>query len=170
MPEISMTKRFLLLCSLLLLSACRPAASPQPALSARTPTPVPASAEDAILQLLRRESEGVVRQDMDLLAELWAEDATVTDAKHTPGVVDDDAVWRGIDAILDRYVVLVFPGNPQFAEPSDVDVVIEGDRATARSTTQIGDEVSPGGDLWSFARCDERWCIQALTYNLEALP
>ena len=165
-----MLRRLFLLFSLLLLSACQPAASPQPAVLARTPTPVPASAEDAIRQLLHRESEGVVRQDMDLLAELWAEDATVTDAKHTPGVVDDDAVWRGIDAILDRYVVLVFPGNPQFAEPSDIEIIVEGNRATARSTTQIGDEVSLGGDLWSFSRCGERWCIRALTYNLETSP
>ena len=111
----------------------------------------------------------MVRQDMTLLAELWAEDATVTDAKHTPDIADDDAVWRGIDAILDRYVVLVFPGNPQFAEPVDIEIVVEGDRATARSTTQIGDEVSPAGDLWTFSRCGERWCIQSLTYNLEAL-
>ena len=161
---------FLLLLSLLLLSACRPTAPSQPTALARTPTPVPASAEEAIRQILRAESEGVVRQDMTLLAELWAEDATVTDAKHTPDVTDDDAVWHGIDAILDRYVVLVFPGNPQFAEPADVEIVVEGDQATARSTTQIGDEVSPGGDLWSFSRCNGRWCIQALTYNLETSP
>ncbi len=136
----------------------------------RTPTPVPANDEEAIRQLLRAESNGVVHQDMALLAELWAEDATVTDAKHTSDIADDDAVWHGIDAILDRYVVLVFPGNPQFAEPAGIEIVVEGDRATARSTTQIGDEVSPGGDLWSFSRCDGRWCIQALTYNLEASP
>jgi ketosteroid isomerase-like protein len=165
-----MTKHFFLLLSLLLLVACRPATPAPPTALARTRTPVPANAEEAIRQILRAESEGVVHQDMALLTELWAEDATVTDAKHTPEISEDDAVWRGIDAILDRYVVLVFPGNPQFAEPADIEIIVDGDRATARSTTQIGDEVSPGGDLWTFKRCGEHWCIRSLTYNLELLP
>lgn len=165
-----MSRYIFLLFTLLLLVACRPSTSTPPYASPRTPTPVPANDEEAIRQILRAESEGVVRQDMTLLAELWAEDATVTDAKHTPDRADDDAVWHGIDAILDRYVVLVFPGNPQFAEPASIEIVVEGDRATARSTTQIGDEVSPGGDLWTFSRCGERWCIQSLTYNLEPPP
>jgi hypothetical protein len=111
-----------------------------------------------------------VQQDMTLLAEIWAEDAIVTYAKHTPQAPDDDAVWKGIDAILDRYVVLVFPGNPQSAEPIDILITVEGEHASARSTTQIGDEVSPGGDMWTFTRCGERWCIETLTYNLESKP
>lgn len=164
-----MTKSILLLVSLLLLSACRSGA-PSTVQTERTPTPVPASAEEAIRQIVQAESEGVVRQDMVLLAELWAEDAIVTDAKHTPDVSDDDAIWSGMDAILDRYVVLVFPGNPQSAGPIDIEIIIDGDHAIARSTTHIGDEVSPGGDVWTFSRCGERWCIQALTYNLESKP
>ncbi len=167
----SMTKSILLLVSLLLLSACRSVApSPSAQTVERTPTPIPASDEEAIRQLVQAESEGVVRQDMTLLAEIWAENATVTDAKHTSDDSDDDAVWYGIDAILDRYVVLVFPGNPQSAGPVDVEITVDGEHATARATTQIGDEVSPGGDLWTFIRCDERWCIETLTYNLESKP
>jgi len=162
-----MTKSIFLFLSLLLLSSCRLGAPP-PTQIERTPTPVPASPEDAVRQLVQAESEGVVRQDMVLLAELWAEDAIVTDAKHTPDVSDDDAVWNGIDAVLDRYVVLVFPGNPLTAEPADIEIIIDGDHATALSTTHIGDEVSPGGDVWTFTRCGERWCIQTLTYNLES--
>jgi ketosteroid isomerase-like protein len=167
----SMTKTFLLLISLILLSACRSVA-PQLTnqTTERTPTPIPANDEAAILQLLQAESEGVVRQDMTLLAELWAEDAVVTDAKHTPAASDDDAVWNGIDAILDRYVILVFPGNPQSAGPIDIEITINGDQAIARSTTKISDEISPGGDLWTFTRCGERWCIETLTYNLENNP
>ncbi|NOZ70451.1 MAG: nuclear transport factor 2 family protein, partial [Chloroflexi bacterium] len=115
----------------------------------RTPTPIPASDEQAIKGLLQAESEGVVAQDINRLAELWAEDAVVRDAKHTPGNEDDDAVWRGIDAILDRYVVLVFPGNPQFAEPQIVSMEIEDGRATVVSTTHIGTEVAPQGDRWT---------------------
>ena len=119
---------------------------------------------------MQAESEAIVRQDMTLLAEIWAEDATVTDAKHTPLTPDDDAVWQGKDAILDRYVVLVFPGNPQSAGPVDIVITIDGEHALARSTTKIGNEVSPGGDLWTFTRCGEHWCIETLTYNLESKP
>lgn len=167
----TMTKTILLLICLLLFSACRSVTPPPSAQTTeRTPTPIPASDEAAIRQLVQAESEGVVRQDMTLLFEIWAEDAIVTDAKHTPDTSDDDAVWNGIDAILDRYVILVFPGNPQSAGPIDVEITIDGDQATARSTTKIGDEVSPGGDLWTFIRCGDRWCIDTLTYNLESKP
>ncbi|RME82773.1 MAG: nuclear transport factor 2 family protein, partial [Caldilineae bacterium] len=123
--------------------------------------------EEAITQLLLAESEAVVQQDIERLAELWSEDAMVTDANHTPDDAGDDAVWRGIDAVLDRYVVLVFPGNPQFAAPEIDEIVIVGDMAWARSTTRIGSEVSPGGDQWTFVRREGRWYIQSLTYNLE---
>ncbi|NUQ38909.1 MAG: DUF4440 domain-containing protein [Caldilineales bacterium] len=145
-----------LLFLLLLLAACRS----QPRLSD----------EEAILQLLQAESEGVVQQDMARLTAIWAEEAVVVDAKHTPDDPGDDAVWRGIDAILDRYVVLVFPGNPQSAGKIDVSLEIAGEEATARSTTQIGEELSPGGDRWTFRRRDGRWQITSLTYNLEPAP
>ncbi len=147
---------------LLLLTAC--------AAPTFTPTPITlpnASDEEAIMALLRAESQGVVAKDMDLLASLWAEDAVVVDAKHTPDDPSDDTRWEGIDAVLDRYVTLVFPGNPAFAEPADVQITIEGDRAEAASTTRIGEERSPGGDRWTFVKRHGRWWIQSLTYNLE---
>ncbi|MCX6032607.1 MAG: hypothetical protein NT169_25375, partial [Chloroflexi bacterium] len=109
----------------------------------------------------------VVSQDITGLMDLWATDAVITDAKHTPSNTGDDANWRGRDAIRSRYVVLVFPGNPQAAGARDVKVTIEGDKATATSTTVIGGEISPGGDRWSFVRRDGRWWISGLTYNLE---
>ena len=128
---------------------------------------MPVADQEAILQLLWAEKEGVVQQDIERLAALWAEDAIVVDAHHTPADASDDAVWRGRDAILDRYVVVVFPGNPQFAAPGDVRIEIHGDDATASTTTQIGVEVSPDGDSWQFRRYDGRWFIQSLTYNME---
>jgi hypothetical protein len=98
---------------------------------------------------------------------LWAEDAVIVDAKHTPDDPSDDARWRGRDAIRERYVVLVLPGNPTVAGAADVEITIDGDTASAVSTTIIGDEVSPGGDRWTFVRRDGRWWITSLTYNLE---
>ena len=141
-----------------------------PAPPPSTPAPaIPAfnSDEDAIRWLLGAESRGVVNKDMDLLAAIWAEDAVVTDAKHTPDDPADDARWQGIDAVLDRYVTLVFPGNPTMAAPADMQIIIDGDTAEATSTTRINDELSPGGDRWTFVKRGGRWFIQSLTYNLE---
>ncbi len=137
------------------------------------PTPVVplfADAETAIRWLLEAESRGVVNKDMTLLSAIWAEDAVVTDAKHTPDDPADDARWQGVDAVLDRYITLVFPGNPTQAAPADVQIAVDGDTATARTTTHINDEISPGGDKWTFIRRNGRWFIHSLTYNLEKTP
>ena len=140
---------------------------PRPTVVALTPTPQPATAEEAIRQLILLEGQGVVGQDIGGLMNLWAPEAVIADAKHTPDNPNDDARWRGRDAIRERYVVLVFPGNPSLDSPADVKVVIDGDKATATSTTQIGAETSPGGDRWDFVQRDGRWWITGLTYNLE---
>lgn len=133
----------------------------------RTPTPQPTTAEEAVRQLIQAEGAAVVSQDIDALMALWAEAATITDAKHTPGDASDDAVWRGKDAIRARYVTLVFPGNPQAGGAVDIQLTIDGDRATATSTTRIGNELAAGGDRWTFVKADGRWWIESLTYNLE---
>lgn len=131
-----------------------------------------AGADDraAILDLLHREAKGVVTQDLEALMALWAEDAVVTDAAHTPDDPTDDLVWRGRDAIRDRYVHLVFPGGAKEAGPLDVQITLQADRATAWATTRIGDEVAPGGDRWTFVRRGGRWLLESLTYNLEPAP
>jgi hypothetical protein len=100
--------------------------------------------------------------------EIWAEDGRVTDARHTPDDPADDFTWRGRDAIRQRYVTLVFPGNPTAAGAADVQLTIAGSMAEARSTTRIGTEVAQGGDRWTFAFRDGRWIITSLTYNLES--
>lgn len=123
-----------------------------------------------ILSLLQQEAQGVVTQDLDALMALWAEDALVTDAAHTPDDPSDDLVWRGRDAIRDRYVHVVFPGGAKEAGPLDVRIEVQGDRATAWATTRIGDEVAPGGDRWTFVRRGGRWLLKSLTYNLEPAP
>lgn len=155
----------------LLLAGCAnppiPPTSGAPTSVPRTPTPVPATDEEAILQLLAAEGEGVVQQDIERLMEIWAEDGVVVDARHTPDESDDDLTWRGRDAIRQRYVTLVFPGNPTEAGPTDAQVTIAGDLAEARSTTRIGSEVAPGGDRWTFVQREGHWFISSLTYNLE---
>ena len=144
-----------------------PGLGPRPTAVVRTPTPQPASDQEAIRQLMLLEGQGVVSQDIEGLMNLWTADAIITDAKHTPTDVGDDARWRGRDAIRDRYVVLVFPGNPAAASAQDMQIEIQGDAATATSTTHIGNEVAPGGDRWTFVKSEGRWWITGLTYNLE---
>jgi hypothetical protein len=163
---------FLLAAAWGVLAACgAPATSPslasRPTTLVRTPTSQPATDEEAIHQLILLEGQGVVSQDIGGLMNLWAPEAVIADAKHTPDNPNDDARWRGRDAIRERYVVLVFPGNPSLDTPADVKIVIDGDKATATSTTQIGAETSPGGDRWDFVKRDDRWWITGLTYNLE---
>lgn len=149
-------------------SAAPPAAlGPRPTTIARTPTPQPATAEEAIRQLVLLEGQGVVSQDINGLMNLWAADAVIRDAKHTPDNANDDARWQGRDAIRERYVVLVFPGNPGSNSPADITITLAGDTAEAISTTHIGQEISPGGDRWAFVKRDDRWWIGGLTYNLE---
>ncbi len=165
--------RVFVLLSVLILAACaapapRPTLGERPTEPLRTATPQPASDEEAIRQLVMLEGAGVVSQDITGLMGLWSEDAIVTDAKNTSDDPSDDARWQGKDAIRERYVVLVFPGNPLAAGAADLTISIEDDQAIASSSTRIGDEVSPGGDRWSFAKRDGRWWITSLTYNLES--
>jgi ketosteroid isomerase-like protein len=133
-----------------------------------TDTPTPATDEEAIFQLLNAEADGVVSQDIDRLMEIWAEDGVATDANHTPDNPGDDRVWGGIVAIRERYVNEIFPSAPSSVTHPDVELTIEGNSATAVSTTTIGIDHAPAGDRWTFAKTDGRWLITSLTFNLEA--
>ncbi len=104
----------------------------------RTPTPTPANDEEAIKQLVNAEGEAVVQQDIDRLQGLWAPDGVVTDANHSPDNPSDDKTWKGWAAIRDRYVNIIFPSNPAFAEHPNIRVTISGDTATAIADTRIG--------------------------------
>ncbi|HUW11377.1 MAG TPA: hypothetical protein VM537_16720 [Anaerolineae bacterium] len=161
-----------LLVLVLLLGGCAqppsPAVGEAPTAPPRTPTPVPATDEAAVLQLLAAEGESIIELDIERLMEIWAEDGVIVDARHTPDDSSDDLTWRGEDAIRQRYVTLVFPGNPAVAGPMDAQVTVSGDTAEVSSTTQIGSEVAPGGDRWTFARRNGLWLITSLTYNLES--
>jgi hypothetical protein len=133
-----------------------------------TDTPTPANDEEAIMQLLGAESEGVVSQDIDRLMEIWDQDGVVTDANHTPDNPDDDRAWDGLAAIRERYVNEIFPSAPSSVTHPDVELTFEGNTATALTTSTIGIDHAPAGDRWTFAKVDGRWLITSLTFNLEA--
>lgn len=162
-----MKRAILLPLILLLVAACGPSVSPAATAEPRgTPTPTPATDEEAILQLLNAEAEGVVNQDIDLLMSLWAPDGVVTDANHTPDDSSDDLVWEGAEAIKERYLV-IFQSFPTQAEHPDVELTITEDTAEAMTTTTIGIDMAPKGDKWTFAKIEGRWYITSLIFNLE---
>ncbi|OQY94882.1 MAG: hypothetical protein B6D41_06695 [Chloroflexi bacterium UTCFX4] len=167
------TKIILALSALLIITAaCGQTAPPPPTNApgggtiARTPTPVPASDEEAIRQLINAECEAVVQQDVDRLQSMWADNGVVTDANHTQGNTGDDVTWKGWDALRDRYVNLIFPSNPTFCEHPDIQVTINGSNATATSSVKIGRTNCQNCNEWAFTKNADSWRITALTYNL----
>jgi hypothetical protein len=129
--------------------------------------PDTAGDQEAITALLRAESAYVVQQDSEALLRLWAPDGRIADAKHTPADPGDDQTWEGTDAIRHRYLRRVFPGNPSAAQPADLTIALDGDRATVTGTTRIGNEVSLNGDRWQVAKIEGCWVIKELVFDLE---
>jgi ketosteroid isomerase-like protein len=122
----------------------------------------------ALKTLIAAEGEAARAHDAERLASLWAEDGVVRDARHTPGDPSDDGVWQGRDAIMSRYTSTIFYLTLEEMGPIDLAFDIRGDQAVVTGTTRIGDEVSPGGERWTFARQDGEWVIKGITFNLEA--
>ncbi len=151
--------------ALIMLAACRGGGTA----TAPTPTPIGAGLPDkkAIIAVLDAEAQGVAHQNVDLLMRLWAQDGMVRDARHTPDNPGDDAVWQGRDAIYQRYVHLVFPGNPTYVAHTDLQITLHGNHAVVTSTTRIGAEVAPAGDRWELVKRKGHWLLYRLTYNLE---
>ncbi len=142
-----------------------PSGGPQAA-RVRTPTPVPANDEEAIRQLIVAEGEAVVQQDIDRLQAMWDKDGVVTDANKTPDNPSDDKSWKGWSAIRDRYVNIVFPSNPAFADHPNIRVTISGDSASAVADTNIGVTKVKDNDKWTFRKIDGQWKLTSLTFSL----
>jgi len=151
--------------------ACRSAPA-VPILISPFPTPslsVSRSDREAILALMTAEAEAAVHDDAEHLLDLWAVEGLIRDANHTPDDPTDDHTWVGHDAILSRYLTIVFPLHLTQLTRTDVLLTVEGDTATAVATTVIEGEVSPGGERWTFGRVDGAWRITSVVFNLEPL-
>ncbi len=135
-----------------------------PVARTRTPTPVPANDEEALKQLITAEGEAVVQQDIDRLQVMWASDGVITDANRTPTNANDDKTWKQWAAIRDRYVNIVFPSNPAFAEHPNIRVTITGDTASAVADTKIGSTNAKDNDKWTFRKMDGQWKMTSLTF------
>lgn len=131
----------------------------------RTPTAVPKNDEEALRQLIVAEGEAVVQQDIDRLQGMWANDGVVTDANRTPNNGGDDKTWKNWTAIRDRYVNIVFPSSPAFAEHPNIRITITGDTASAVADTKIGVTNLKDNDKWTFRKIDGQWKITSLTFS-----
>ncbi|OGO39644.1 MAG: hypothetical protein A2Z03_07445, partial [Chloroflexi bacterium RBG_16_56_8] len=127
-----------------------------------------ANDEDALKQLINAEGEAVVQQDIDRLQSMWASDGVVTDANRTASNTSDDKTWKNWSAIRDRYVNIVFPSNPAFAEHPNIRVTITGDTANAIADTKIGVTNLKDNDKWTFRKIDGQWRVTSLTFSLAA--
>ena len=152
-----MPKRYVSLLVLLLLAGCTRAPariSPTAVPTIAPPAFVSAPAEVAIPQLIAAEREASRSGDLALLAQLWAPDGRIVDTRGSADPADD-FVWPDRSAILDRYVVAVFPAPPPALEgPPNPTLSAQGNDVQAIN----------GQDRWLFANTGGRWWIAELRY------
>lgn len=146
----------------MLLSGCTRTAPPAPpdlfatalAPTGAAPHAATLPADAALPALVLAERAAASARDLATLRQLWAEDAQIIDRRGTPDPADD-FVWRGRNAILDRYTLAVFPAPPPpFDGTPNLTVTIDGDTAIALL----------GSDAWKFTFHDGRWWLQELAY------
>jgi hypothetical protein len=112
---------------------------------------------DTLPTLVLVEREASIQGNLPLLASLWAEDGRIVDGRGS-AEEDDDYVWNGRAAILDRYRLAVFPAPPPpltAAELANATPAVDGDSATLIN----------GGDRWRFVQRNGRWWLYELIYN-----
>lgn len=140
-----------------IMAGCARAPVSASALRLATPPPLnaPNAAEEAIPFLIAAEREAARRGDRAMLAQLWAVDALIIDGRGTTDP-SDDYHWPGRAAILDRYVLAVFPNPPPPLDGVDaLEIMVAGTEAVAVN----------GGDHWRFVHEDGRWWISELVYS-----
>lgn len=146
---------------LLLLTGCggtaQPSTTPVATASPTPPTWVSEVSAETLSTWIGAEREASIEGNLPLLASLWAEDGQIVDGRGSP-TSDDDYVWAGRDAILDRYQLAVFPAPPPPLATTaleDATLTVDGDSAILVNN----------GDRWRFVRQDGRWWFQELVYS-----
>lgn len=120
------------------------------------PAFVTAPIEEAAPHLVAAERQAAIDRDLNTLAQLWAPDSRVVDARGTTAA-EDDLVWAGLPAVLDRYVVAVFPNPPPSLDDLDgARLQVDGAQAT----------FAVDHDRWRLVYAEGRWWLAELTYSL----
>jgi hypothetical protein len=147
--------------ALLLLAACTdsaPVAAPSAPVSPLPPPAfVAAPPNEALPAMVAAERQASIAGNLALLAQLWATDARIIDGRHAP-TPEDDYIWSGRPAILDRYELAVFPSPPP---PLPADAFVEAQIHVNGDQASLERE----GDLWRFIFRDGRWWLLELRYN-----
>lgn len=131
----------------------------------------PATQRDPVqiaITLITAERGAARAGDLGGLADMWTSDARIIDGRGTEDP-DDDFVWSGQDAIMDRYILAVLPAPPP---PLD-DAALESLRVLSDSEGPQSDETRPpevihvelGIDRWTLTFVDGRWRLAELRYN-----
>lgn len=132
-------------------SAVIPAAAP----TALPPAFVTEAAAIALPRLIATERQASIDQDLILLAQLWTDASRIVDGRGT-AAINDDYIWRGRAAILDRYRVAVFVNPPPpLTLPNELNIHLDGEVASVRL----------GQDQWQFVREEGRWWLAELRYS-----
>lgn len=136
-------------------AAPEPAVQPLQAAAAPTAEQGP---ENSPRALILAERQAAIEGDLDLLRQLWAPDARIVDGRGTTDPADD-YVWPGRAAILDRYVLAVFPAPPPPLDESQMATL------AIKATGDDAAEAALGVDRWRFVYRDGRWLLAELRYN-----
>jgi len=113
------------------------------------------AADEALPALIQAERQASIEGNLPMLELLWAADARIVDGRNT-AMPDDDYIWQGRTAILDRYIVAVFPQPPPpLTEPLDLVFEYGDTRATAQNAV----------DHWRFVYQEGRWWLAELVYS-----
>lgn len=132
-----------------------PVVLPMPTVTVPAPAFVTAPSAVALPQLVEAERQASIDKNLGLLAALWAEDSRIVDGRGTRQT-EDDYVWAGRAAVLDRYGVAVFPNPPPPLQlHGDLSLQVKGDTATGQH----------GQDRWRFVKRGNRWWLAELRYS-----
>ena len=132
-------------------------APPMPTASPPPPTLVSDVTAATLPTLVLAEREASIVGNLPLLASLWTEEGRIVDGRGSVQT-DDDYVWQGRAAILDRYTLAVFPSPPPALAAdalADAILTVNGDHASFAN----------GSDTWQFVQHDGRWWLLELVYN-----
>ena len=135
-----------------------------------TSTPTPTETPPSIAELMEKEATAVLVKDFELIEEIFAPDASKTDASKSP-----PQVWNA----RDRYRETFESEDHHEINHTNLKIEIIGDMATVTNDscgrftdTATNQEISyssPRSDKWTFERDDNgRWWITDLTYGIQS--
>lgn len=139
------------------------------------PSLIPPSREERAAAPLVIESAAVKSRDVDRALGLWAPDGMIVDRNFTPDEPTDDRVWRGLDAVRDRYLREFRQRDYVSLRHLNLDIHVEGTRAVITndldavirrmSTGRLEEVILPRSDRWELRESQGRWQIVKLEVN-----